>query len=95
MNLSGVIDAVSKEKSLDSTIVVEALKQAILHAAKRDYGVTADLEAEFDEEKQEINLMLFRTVVEDGDVADPAIEISLSDAQKEDSSIALGVPLPY
>jgi len=90
MNLSGVIDAVSKEKSLDSTIVVEALKQAILHAAKRDYGVTADLEAEFDEEKQEINLMLFRTVVEDGDVADPAIEISLSDAQKEDSSIALG-----
>jgi len=90
MNLSGVIDAVSKEKNLDSTIVVDALKQAIMHAARRDYGANADLEAEFDEEKEEINLILFRTVVEDGDVADSAIEIALEDARKMDSSVDLG-----
>jgi N utilization substance protein A len=90
MNLSGVIDAVSKEKNLDSTIVVDALKQAIMHAARRDYGANADLEAEFDEEKEEINLILFRTVVEDGDVADSGIEIALEDARKMDASVDLG-----
>ena len=62
-DLARVISAVSKDKNLDKAIIVDALEQAVLHAARRDYGATADLEARYDEETNKIQLVRFRTVV--------------------------------
>ena len=45
-DLTRVINSVGRDKNLDKAIIIDALEQAVLHAARRDYGATADLEAE-------------------------------------------------
>lgn len=88
--LNQVIVGVSKDKNLEKAVIVDALEQAMVHAARKVLGAVADLEAHYNEETDEIELFQFRTVVEDDDVADETIEICLSDAKKLDPEIMLG-----
>ncbi|MDP2345977.1 MAG: NusA N-terminal domain-containing protein [Deltaproteobacteria bacterium] len=46
--LNIVLDTLSKEKSLDKEVLIAALKQAVLAAARKKLGLTADLEARYD-----------------------------------------------
>jgi N utilization substance protein A len=46
-DLTRVINVVSRDKNLDKAVIIDALEQAVLHAARRDYGATADLEAHY------------------------------------------------
>lgn len=87
-DLTRVINIVSRDKNLDKAIIIDALEQAVLHAARRDYGATADLEAHYNEESNEIELFQFRTVVED--VQDEVREISVPEAHKLDPEAAVG-----
>lgn len=87
-DLTRVINAVSRDKNLDKAIIIDALEQAVLHAARRDYGATADLEAHYNEESNEIELFQFRTVVEA--VADASREISIPEAHKLDPDANIG-----
>lgn len=87
-DLTRVINAVSRDKNLDKAIIIDALEQAVLHAARRDYGATADLEAHYNEDSNEIELFQFRTVVED--VQDEAREITLNEAHKLDPGAEVG-----
>ena len=87
-DLGRVISSVSKDKNLDKTIIIDALEQAVLHAARRDYGITADLEAHYNEDSNEIELFQFRTVVEN--VEDEVLEISIPEANKLDPDSEVG-----
>lgn len=87
-DLTRVINVVSRDKNLDKAIIIDALEQAVLHAARRDYGATADLEAHYNEESNEIELFQFRTVVTD--VQDETREISVPEAHKLDPDAAVG-----
>ncbi len=88
--LKRVINAVSRDKDLDKEIIVSALEEAMVHAARRVFGPSSDLEAHYSEEGDEIELFQFRTVVEDDDVANEEIEIELSGALKLDPESVLG-----
>ena len=44
-DLNRVIEQVSKEKGIDRQIIVEALEQAMLSAAKRTFGLEKNIEA--------------------------------------------------
>ena len=74
-DLSRIIDQVGKDKGIDRKILVEALEQALLAAAKKKYGGKQEIEARFNEEAGEVELFQFKTVVED--VKNPPAEISL------------------
>ena len=87
-DLSRVITAVSRDKNLDKQIIIDALEQAVLHAARRDYGLTADLEAHYNEETNEIELFQFRTVVDE--IEDEIREIGVPEAAKLDPESELG-----
>lgn len=87
-DLTRVISVVSKDKNLDKAIIIDALEQAVLHAARRDFGVTADLEAHYNEESNEIELFQFRTVVDE--VQDNVREISVPEAGKLDPGANVG-----
>ena len=52
--LHKVISGVSKDKNLDKAVIVDALEQAVIHAARRSLGATSDLEAYYNEETDEI-----------------------------------------
>lgn len=77
--LSRVIEQVSKEKGIDREIVVAAVEAAMLSAARKIVPATAQLEAKFNAEVGEVELFKILTVVET--VADPELEIALSEAR--------------
>ncbi len=88
--LRKVISGVSRDKNLDKAVIIDALQQAVVHAARRTLGATADLEAHYNEDTDEIELFQFRTVVDDDDVANENLEIALQDARKLDPETVLG-----
>jgi N utilization substance protein A len=80
-NLSRLIDQVAKEKGIPRDTLVEALEAALVSAARKKYGNRVELEAQFSVESGEIEVFLFKDVVDD--VEDPNIEIDLETARRD------------
>src|SRR5262250_2786876 len=76
--LARVIEQVSKEKGIDRSIVVQAVENAMLSAAKKVIGGDIRIEAQYNPEIGEVELFKILTVVES--VTDAEIEISVEDA---------------
>ncbi len=87
-DLSRIIDQVGKDKGIDRKILVEALEQALLAAARKKYGTKQEIEAHFNEEAGEVELFQFKTVVTE--VKNPPAEIALKEAKELDSEVQLG-----
>ena len=79
-DLNRVIEQVSKEKGIDKAILISALENAMISAAKKTFGHQRKIEAQFNPEIGEVELFEAKTVVET--VADPATEITLSEARE-------------
>jgi N utilization substance protein A len=79
-DLNRVIEQVSKEKGIDRQIIVEALKDAMLSAAKRTYGIDKKIEAQWNSEIGEVELFEIRTVVDQ--VQDAENEVTLAEARR-------------
>ncbi len=87
-NLNLVIDQVSKDKNIGRVYVIEAVEQAILAIARKNLGPGYDLEAHFSEETGEIEVFMFKQVV--NEVNNPKTEISLEEAFDNDPDAILG-----
>ncbi len=79
-DLNRVIEQVSKEKGIDKAILISALENAMISAAKKTFGHQRKIEAQFNPEIGEVELFEAKTVVET--VQDPATEITLSEARE-------------
>src|ERR1700753_1556419 len=88
-----VLDQVSKDKNIDRKVLVEALEQAILTAAKRAFGMHRQMEAKFNEATGRVDLSQIAMVVEI--VATPGNEITLDEARKLDPEAVLGDELLF
>ncbi len=80
-NLNRMIDQVAKEKGINRDTLVEALEAALISAARKKYGSRVELEAQYSDETGEVEVFLFKDVVED--VTDPTTEIDLPTARRE------------
>ena len=82
-----IVEIVSKEKGIDPQIVLDAVKDAMVVAAKKQFRTNEDLIAEFDDKKG-FQLFAIRRV------ADPVVdldhEITLKDARKADPTAEIG-----
>src|SRR5262244_1716462 len=78
-DLNRVIEQVSKEKGIDKSILINALENAMISAAKKTFGHQRKIEAQFNPEIGEVELFEAKTVVEA--VQDPAVEITLDEAR--------------
>ncbi len=87
-DLKRIIDQVSRDKGIDRDLLVEALEEAVMSAAKKKYGMRRDMEAQYNEDLGEIELFQFRTVAEE--VEDEQTEISLVEAKLLDPDVELG-----
>jgi N utilization substance protein A len=87
-DLSRIIDQVGKDKGIDKTILIDALEQALLAAARKKYGPKQEIEAKYNEEAGELELFQFKTVVKD--VKNPPAEISLKEAKELDAEVEIG-----
>lgn len=88
-----VIDQVSQEKGIDPKILVEAMEQAILMAAKRTFGMGRELEARYNPDTGAVDLFQYMTVAEDVD--DEEREVSAEDAARYGLESELGEELGF
>ena len=85
-NLLQAIDMVAKEKGIDRSRLVKTIEEAILKAAQSVFGPNRELQATFNEDTGQVDLVQFMTVVDD--VADEEREIGLDDVQAHDAKCA-------
>ena len=81
------IDQLSREKGIDAQIIISAVEDAIVVAARKYYKTAEDLQSHFNKDTGEVEVYAVRKVVES--VQDPDHEISLTDALKHDPEIAV------
>ena len=81
------IEILSKEKGIDPQIVIDAVKDAMLVAARKHFRTTEDLVAAFNDATGALEIYGVKKVVES--VQDPVKEISLDEAQRIDPSAQL------
>ncbi len=88
-DLSRVIDQVGKDKGIDKQVVVEAVVQGMLIAARKKYGTYREIEASYNEETGEVELYEFKEVVEAEKFVDEEVEIILEEARKLDPEVQI------
>jgi N utilization substance protein A len=81
------IEILSKEKGIDPKIVLDAVKDAMLVAARKHFRTNEDLVADFDPQSGAIQIYGVRKVV--AEVADPEKEISLDEARVKNPAAEL------
>ncbi len=81
------IEILSKEKGIDPQIVLDAVKDAMLIAARKHFRTTENYDAVF-ERTGGIKLFTVKTAVET--VADPALEMTLAEARRIDPKVEVG-----
>ena len=60
-NLSKMIEQVGKDKGIDRNIVIEAVEQGLLTAARKKYGTYREIEAQYNEETGDVELFVQAT----------------------------------
>jgi N utilization substance protein A len=89
--LSRVIESVGRDRGIKREIIVSAIEQAILAAAQKKYGPHAILEAHYNDENGDVDLYLFKKVVDrDDDMLEESEEIKVEDALELDPQAQIG-----
>src|ERR1039457_80961 len=78
--LNQIIDQLSREKGIDSSVIVSALEDAMLVATRKFYKSTEDLKAEFNKDSGLVKVYAIKKVVEE--VTNPVKEVNLADGRK-------------
>jgi N utilization substance protein A len=87
-NIYSSIELLSKEKGIDTQIVLDAVKDALLIAARKHFRTTEDLIADLEERTGSIRLYAVKKAVEE--VTDPVKEMTLAEAQRIDPTAEIG-----
>jgi N utilization substance protein A len=85
------IEMLSREKHIEPEVVISAIEDAMVVAARKFYKSDEDLRGKFNAESGQVDVFSVLTVVEE--VADPKREISLSDAKKKNPDAELGTEI--
>jgi len=85
--LNQIIDQVSKEKSIDRKILVEAIEQAILSAGKKTFGADRELETKYREDTGQVELMLYMRVMDDDAMESFERDLPLTKARLVDPEV--------
>jgi len=75
--IAQTIDMLSREKGIDPQVIISAIEDAVVTAARKQFKSGQELRARYDDQTGDIDLFALMTVVDD--VQDPATEISLAD----------------
>ncbi len=91
-NVLQMINQISKEKNIDRKILLDAVTEAIAHAARRKYGENTIIEVEIGD-SGEIEAYLYRTVVDEIIEPEPKLEeedgeeVTLAEGEEEPLSV--------
>src|SRR5215475_4520834 len=88
LELLQIADAVAREKSIDRSIVISAMEDAIAKAARSRYGSETEVHAEINPKTGELRLARHLLVVDN--VENPANQINLEEARRHNPAAQLG-----
>jgi len=88
LELLQIADAVAREKTIDRSIVIQAMEDAIQKAAKSRYGAENDIRCEIDPRTGETKLARVLAVVDT--VENDNTQITLADAQRRNPDAKVG-----
>ena len=86
--LIGAFDSLEKDKGIKKDIIINALKDALKSAYKRNFHQAQNVEVDFDQQDGSIKVYAVKKVVDQ--VADPRLECSLRDALKVSHGYEIG-----
>jgi N utilization substance protein A len=92
--LDMVLEQVGRDKNIDKSVLINALEQAILTAAKRTFGMNREMEAKFNPETGSVDLFLIVNVVEEDDAIEGR-EITVEQARTAGLEAELGDELLF
>src|SRR5271170_2606168 len=82
------IELISREKHIEPEIIIAAIEDAMVVAARKYYRTEEELRSKFNQTTGQVEVFSVHTVVEE--VADPVREISLNDARKRQPDVEVG-----
>ena len=85
------IEQISREKHIDPEVIVSAIEDAMVVAARKYYKTEEDLRAKFNPDSGLIDVYAVRIVVEE--VADPTKEWTLAEAKKHKADAEVGAEI--
>jgi len=85
-----LVDALSREKSVDKDVVFEALESALASATKKRFADEADVRVSIDRNTGEYESFRRWEVMDDETFETPDMHIKLEEAQKRNAAIQLG-----
>ena len=86
--LMEALTILEKEKNISKDVMMDAIENSLLSACKNHFGTAENIKVIMDRETCDYAVFAEKEVVEE--VMDPALEISLEDAEKIDSSLHIG-----
>ena len=89
-DLNRMIESIGKDKGIERQLIIDAVTQGMLMAAKKKYGNYREIEAQYNEESGEIELYEFKEVVEPDKFVDEEVEIKLPEALELDPDAQIG-----
>jgi N utilization substance protein A len=95
--LQQMIDVVAKDKGIDPGIVIGAIEDAYLAAARKVFKTEEDMRTRFNMETGQVELYAVKQIAADADVTEPAKQISLSEAQQlygEEAEAGMEIEFP-
>ena len=84
------LEEIEREKGVDKEIIFEALESALVSSYKKNFGSAQNVDVEMNRETGDVALYALKEVVENGELTDNNLEITLSDAQAINASYQLG-----
>jgi transcription termination/antitermination protein NusA len=78
--LMQTIEALAKEKGIEADVVISAIEDAVLTASRKYYKTNENLKTRFNQDTGQVDLFAVKQIVRE--VANPATEISLEEAQQ-------------
>src|ERR1700751_1635981 len=85
------IQMLSREKQIDPEVVISAIEDAMVVAARKFYKTDEDLRGKFNADSGQVDVYSVLMVVEE--VTDPKREISVADAKKKDPNAEVGTEI--
>ena len=85
------IEQISRDKHIEPEIIIAAIEDAMVVAARKYYKTEEDLRAKFDLESGQISVFAVRAVVEE--VTDANREWTLVEAKKHDPNAQVGTDI--
>lgn len=87
LDLGAVLEQVGREKNIDKDVLVSALEDAMLSAARKKLGAEADIEARYNDEIGEVEVYEFLRIIKDGENKKLG-EIHFEEAKKLDPDLS-------